>query len=223
LKPGLQQAEYAFTVLYVSFPPKACRRGQHAELVQNPALMAIKTSILVFYLTLTSGERVFRWANYATLFVVDAAGLGLTLVNAFQCRPARAGFTYPQPPGSSCTDIVTLYLSSAPVNIITDLAILFLPMPILTRMRLPRKQKIILIVTFSFGFFVTVVDVIRIAYLQSASTSRMLAFHGSKSTAVNNAEHEDLSCMSLGSIQTPGIDHVTDAVKGMLRCRSCGR
>jgi hypothetical protein len=39
-------------------------------------------------------------------------------------------------------------LSSAPVNILTDLAILFLPMPILTALCLPRKQKIILIALF---------------------------------------------------------------------------
>src|SRR5256885_4074394 len=73
------------------------------------------------------------------------------------------------------SDIVTLYLSSAPVNVITDLAILFLPMPILTGMRLPRKQKIILVVTFSFGIFVTVVDIVRVAYLENAALNRLQA------------------------------------------------
>ncbi|KAF7114373.1 hypothetical protein CNMCM5793_008325 [Aspergillus hiratsukae] len=156
-RPGLNRADYAFTVLY------------------NPALMAVKTSILVFYLTLTKGEKVFRWANYVTLFAVNAAGLALTLVNVFQCHPVAAAFTYPLPPTAHCIDILTLYLSSSPVNIITDLAILFIPNPILTQMRLPRKQKIILVVTFSFGFFVAVVDVIRIVYIQDAATSRQIA------------------------------------------------
>ncbi|EAW10126.1 putative MFS monosaccharide transporter [Aspergillus clavatus NRRL 1] len=156
-RPGLNRADYAFTVLY------------------NPALMAVKTSILVFYLTLTKGEKVFRWANYITLFAVNAAGLALTLVNVFQCSPVSAAFSYPLPPHAHCIDILTLYLSSSPVNIITDLAILFIPNPILTQMRLPRKQKIILVITFSFGFFVAVVDVIRIAYIQSAATSRQIA------------------------------------------------
>ncbi|KAL3410789.1 major facilitator superfamily domain-containing protein [Aspergillus fumigatus] len=156
-RPGLNRADYAFTVLY------------------NPALMAVKTSILVFYLTLTKGEKVFRWANYVTLFAVNAAGLALTLVNVFQCRPVHAAYSYPLPPDAHCIDILTLYLSSSPVNIITDLAILFIPNPILTQMRLPRKQKIILVITFSFGFFVAVVDVIRIAYIQDAATSRQIA------------------------------------------------
>ncbi|RDW59292.1 putative MFS monosaccharide transporter [Aspergillus mulundensis] len=157
-RSALSSANYAFTVLY------------------NPALMAVKSSILVFYLTLTQGEKIFRYANYATLFVVNAAGLALTLVNIFQCRPVADAFAAQLPADAHCTDILTLYLSSSPVNIITDLAILVLPNPILTRMRLPRKQKIILVITFSFGFFVAVVDVVRIAYLQEATTDREIAF-----------------------------------------------
>ncbi|KAF9887832.1 hypothetical protein FE257_009492 [Aspergillus nanangensis] len=159
-RPSLNRANYAFTVLY------------------NPALMAVKSSILVFYLTLTSGEKVFRYANYVTLLVVNGAGLALTLVNVFQCRPVGAAFAFPTPADAHCTDILTIYLSSSPVNIATDLAILFLPNPILTKMRLPRKQKIILVITFSFGFFVAIVDVIRIAYLQNAATSRQIALRG---------------------------------------------
>lgn len=155
--------------------------------------MAVKTSILVFYLTLTQGEKVFRLANYVTLVVVNAAGLALTLVNVFQCRPVSAAVSYPLPEGAKCIDILTLYLSSSPVNIVTDLAILFLPNPILTQMRLPRKQKIILVITFSFGFFVAVVDVIRIAYIQDAATSRQIAL---KQVHLQDTPGDDLSCTS---------------------------
>lgn len=155
--------------------------------------MAVKTSILVFYLTLTRNKKVFRWANYITLAIVNVAGLILTFVNVFQCDPVSAAYLVIHPSGSKCTDIVTLYLSSSPVNIITDLAILFLPIPILTQMRLPFKQKAILVVTFSFGFFVAVVDVVRIAFLQQAATSRQLAL---KSIHLQNLGGADFSCMS---------------------------
>ncbi|MCJ1468038.1 hypothetical protein MMC07_006664 [Pseudocyphellaria aurata] len=152
---SLKQCEYAFSVLY------------------NPALMATKTSICLFYLTLSKNQQIFKWSTIATLIVVNLAGTSLTFLNIFQCRPVSAAFEDPTPSAAKCIDIVTLYLSSAPVNIITDLALLFLPMPILTAIRLPRNEKMILIVTFSFGAFVAVVDVIRIAYLQSASVARL--------------------------------------------------
>ena len=123
---SLRKADYAFTVLY------------------QPALMALKTSILAFYLTFSTTHRVFKWACIATLVVVNAGGIALTLVSVLQCRPVSATFQEVVPASARCTDIVTIYLSSAPLNLITDFAILFLPMPILTAMRLPRKQKIIL-------------------------------------------------------------------------------
>lgn len=135
--------------------------------------MATKTSICLFYLTLSKNQQIFKWSTIATLTVVNLAGTALTFLNIFQCRPVSAAFEDPTPSAAHCIDIVTLYLSSAPVNIITDLALLFLPMPILTAIRLPRNEKMILIVTFSFGAFVAVVDVIRIAYLQSASVARL--------------------------------------------------
>ncbi|KAF2490913.1 MFS general substrate transporter [Lophium mytilinum] len=153
--PILTRMEYVFSVLY------------------NPALMATKTSILIFYLSLSKTQKIFRTATIATLAVVNIGGLALTLLNVVQCRPVGAAFDNPVPESATCTDIITIYLSSAPLNIITDLAILFLPMPILTSMRLPKKQKIILVVTFGFGIFVAVVDVVRIAYLQSAARTHL--------------------------------------------------
>jgi hypothetical protein len=163
--------------------------------------MAVKTSILVFYLTLTRNQKVFRWANFVTLGVVNAAGLALTFINVFQCTPVNAVFLSDVPPNAHCIDIVTLYLSSSPVNIITDLAILFLPMPLLTKMRLPYKQKVILVITFSFGFFVAVVDVIRIAFLQRAATSRSAEI---KSIHIQNFGGVDFSCTTpISPVLTP--------------------
>ena len=45
-------------------------------------------------------------------------------------------------------------------------------------MRLPKKQKLILVITFGFGIFVAVVDVVRIYYLQSAQRNHLRAKEG---------------------------------------------
>ncbi|KAF2117566.1 MFS monosaccharide transporter-like protein [Lophiotrema nucula] len=168
---SMKKAAYVFSVLY------------------NPALMATKTSILVFYLTLSKTQKIFRWATIATLVIVNVGGLALTLLNILQCQPVSATFATPVPPSASCTNIVTIYLSSAPLNIATDLAILFLPMPILTGMRLPKKQKAILVVTFGFGVFVAVVDVVRIAYLQQAAQTNLRNIQEHKDSSGNDSRN----------------------------------
>ncbi|KAL9635252.1 MAG: hypothetical protein Q9204_002684 [Flavoplaca sp. TL-2023a] len=163
-------------------------------LAWNPALMATKTSICFFYLTLAKNQQIFKWATIATLAVVNVAGLALTLLNIFQCRPVDGAFRDTVSQNVKCLDIIALYLSSAPINIITDLALLILPMPILTAMRLPRNEKLILIVTFSFGAFVTAVDVVRIAYLQNASLSRVE--HTSGSSIANQRDFSWIASLS---------------------------
>ncbi|KAL1612580.1 hypothetical protein SLS60_000809 [Paraconiothyrium brasiliense] len=112
----MNKAAYAFSVLY------------------NPALMATKSSILIFYLTLSKTHKVFRWATIATIVVVNVGGLALTLLNIFQ------------------------------------------------------KQKIILVITFGFGIFVAVVDVVRIYYLQDAQRNDLRA----KEAGMGGADPMDL-------------------------------
>lgn len=137
--------------------------------------MATKTSILIFYLRMSRNtQKILRIASYVTLGVVNVAGVVLTFLNAFQCSPVSAAYD-PSQSNQKCISIVTLYLCSAPVNIITDLAILVLPIPVLTGMRLPQRQKTILILTFALGVFVTIVDVIRIYYLQQAVDSQSIS------------------------------------------------
>lgn len=134
--------------------------------------MATKTSILLLYRRLARTTKFFHISTTACLVLVNVAGLVFTLMCIFQCRPISQIFSL-SPDRKKCIDIVTLYLVSAPVNILTDLIILFLPMPLLTGLALPSKQKIILIATFALGGFVTIVAVMRIAYLQETSTARL--------------------------------------------------
>jgi fucose permease len=136
---------------------------------QNPALMATKTSILVFYLRLSKNtQKVLRLGSWLTLAVVNIAGTVLTIMNIFQCRPVNSSWEGYDT--SKCIPLLTEFICAAPINIVTDLAILALPIPVLTGMRLPSRQKTILVFTFGLGIFVTIVDVVRIYYLQQAIT-----------------------------------------------------
>jgi hypothetical protein len=146
----LKRAEYVFSISY------------------NPVLMATKSSILILYLRMSQANPFFRWASVFLLVLVNTAGIVLAFLNIFQCSPVSAALHLVAPGEAKCINLVYLYLCSAPVNVITDLAIVLLPLPILTGIRMERKQKYVVVGTFCTGLFVAVVDVIRIAYLQTA-------------------------------------------------------
>jgi hypothetical protein len=127
--------------------------------------MATKTAILILYHRMAAAYPFLRYASLFLMAVVNIAGIVLTFLNIFQCHPISAAFIEID---GMCIDIVALYLSSAPINVLTDLAILLLPLPILTSLRMEFRQKVILVATFIIGGFVTIVDVVRIVYLQEA-------------------------------------------------------
>jgi hypothetical protein len=141
----LKRCAYAFTVLY------------------NPALMTTRTAILILYHHIAVAHPFLRYASLCTMAVINIAGIVLTFLNIFQCHPIFAAFSEID---GTCIDIVSLYFASAPINVLTDLAILLLPLPILTSLRMEFRQKVILVATFMVGGFVTIVDVVRIIYLE---------------------------------------------------------
>ncbi|KAM5469765.1 hypothetical protein MauCBS54593_004319 [Microsporum audouinii] len=150
LRPQLKKAIYSFSVLY------------------NPTLMLTKTSILLFYLRSIGKARAFRWAIYTTLFVVNAAGLALLLLNIFRCKPIQSAYSYPALESAVCINFVDLYLASVPLNVVSDFAILMLPLPVLSQMTLPFKHRTALGLMFSAGALVTTITLIRTAMLQFA-------------------------------------------------------
>lgn len=142
-----------------------------AIVLYNPALMAVKSSILVFFIRISRQTQNFlRVSSYMTLAVVNVGGVVLTFITAFQCQPVQAAYSTAFKT-ASCISIEAIYLASAPVNVATDLAILLLPIPVLTSIRLPWQQKIILVMTFLLGIFVTITDIVRIYYVQLAAVS----------------------------------------------------
>ncbi|KAF3922214.1 hypothetical protein ABW21_db0209073 [Orbilia brochopaga] len=152
-----QKYQYAFTLLF------------------NPAIAVTKASILTFYLLVFKVQKHFRRFCWITMAVVLVAGLALTLLLAFRCSPIGLVFDPEsnRQPFPGCIGTVRIYFASAPVNILEDLAIIVLPIPVLTSLRLPNRQKAILLVVFSLGVFDIVVGLIRIHYFQLTETQAL--------------------------------------------------
>lgn len=85
-----------------------------------------------------------------TLVVVGAWCISQLLVAMFTCSPVDGFWDKTVP--ARCVPSHPWWEINAAGNIITDVAILTLPIPILAKLILPRPQKIALIGIFSLGF-----------------------------------------------------------------------
>ncbi|CAG7978474.1 unnamed protein product [Penicillium nalgiovense] len=146
-------------------------KARYAGIVlYNPALNLTKTSILLLYIDIARRSQTFLYiGSYATLIVVLVGGVVFTFLTAFQCRPVQAVYN-PAINSPSCIPVETIDLAIVPVNVATGLAILVLPIPVLTTLRIPLGQKIIALLVLVLGVIVIIViDVVRTYYLQLAA------------------------------------------------------
>ncbi|KAF7167776.1 hypothetical protein CNMCM6106_003219 [Aspergillus hiratsukae] len=141
-----------------------------AIVLYNPALNVTKASILLLYIDIAPRSQRFLYiGSCVTLAVVLVGGVTFTFLTALQCRPVQAVYD-PTIQNPTCIPIETINLAIVPVNVATGLAILVLPIPVLTTLRLPLGQKTVVLLIFILGVILIIVaDVVRMYYLQLAA------------------------------------------------------
>lgn len=76
--------------------------------------------------------------------------IGCFFSYAFFCTPVKKSW-YPEIPGH-CGDSNMKYIAAASVDLVIDVIIIVLPMPILWGLQLPLARKIALMGVFALGF-----------------------------------------------------------------------
>jgi hypothetical protein len=149
------------------------------------AVNVTKASILAQYLRLFS-SRSTRFVCYFLLVLLIPVLCWSVFAGTFLCTPV-AKLWKPQLPGH-CMNARQYWLSAAAINIGMDFTVLLLPLPAITQLRLPRKQKICLILIFLLGFLVCVVSVVRITVVDYLEGSGRLVgkFHFHTHTCPNS-------------------------------------
>lgn len=135
------------------------------------AVNVTKASILAQYLRLFS-SRSTRFVCYFLLVLLIPVLCWSVFAGTFLCTPV-AKLWKPHLPGH-CMNPRQYWLSAAAINIGMDFTVLLLPLPAITQLRLPRKQKLCLILMFLLGFFVCVVSVVRLAVVNFLESSGRL-------------------------------------------------
>jgi hypothetical protein len=140
------------------------------------AVNVTKASILAQYLRLFS-SRSTRFVCYFLLLLLIPVLCWSVFAGTFLCTPV-AKLWKPQLTGH-CMNARQYWLSAAAINIGMDFTVLLLPLPAITQLHLPRKQKFCLILMFLLGFFVCVVSVVRITVVDYLEGSGRLVgkFH----------------------------------------------
>ncbi|EAW19719.1 uncharacterized protein NFIA_027930 [Aspergillus fischeri NRRL 181] len=146
-----------------------------AEILYVFNLVWTKLSILLMYYRIFHFPYFKRWAYIIGIFVVLWV-ICITFLFIFICVPVQK-LWYPDLPGR-CINQVGTWIANAVSTIVTDLAILVLPMPQVWKLQLRLSEKIALTVAFSLGFFVVFASAYRFSVLfsyTSADSSYTLA------------------------------------------------
>ncbi|KAL4924262.1 putative integral membrane protein Pth11-like [Aspergillus undulatus] len=128
----------------------------------------VKTSVCWFYTRL--GDKFLTRLSFTMFTIVACQATANVLTAAFQCNPVRGAWDKNNFTGH-CVNINVFYLANAALNILTDLLTYTLPVRVILKLQLPRKQKIALVFILCLGLFACVSSIIRITYIPEMLTS----------------------------------------------------
>lgn len=135
-------------------------------------IWALKTCVLFFYYRLTSGlhlQRYVKWLAWAC----GLSFLAVFLTLSCGCFPIQKNWQVMPDPGYQCTFKPQNFYVVSILNIITDSAILCVPMPMIWMLRVDWKRKAGLSLLLFPGVFVITAALIRIVMSLSANPSAL--------------------------------------------------
>ncbi|KAH4548606.1 hypothetical protein HBH86_129010 [Parastagonospora nodorum] len=130
------------------------------SLLYHLSIALVKTAFTLQYLRLFSLIRPITICCYI-LFgcIIGAAAWGIFGV-IFLCKPIHTYWNLRV--NGTCMDAETHFFSTSLIGIVLDWAIWILPIPVVGRLKLPRRQKWGLMCVFGLGGMVCVVSVLRL-------------------------------------------------------------
>ncbi|KAF7860817.1 hypothetical protein EAF04_008335 [Stromatinia cepivora] len=122
-----------------------------------------KLSMLGLYLRIFVGKRELVTA-YITMGIVSASFLALILCALLQCAPLAYLWDKAGHPDGHCFDTGAFWRYGSLPNLITDLAMLVLPLPCIWRLKLSQKDKVGLLFTFITGSIGVITAIVRLVF-----------------------------------------------------------
>ncbi|RAQ54591.1 hypothetical protein AFGD_003759 [Aspergillus flavus] len=148
--------------------------GSKAELAAwysyTALIWVMKAKMLFLYKRLTLGlwqSRVIKWlAVFCGL-----AYIAVLLTVTFGCHPISNNWRVYPPPSNKCGLKIQNVIVTCILNVTTDLALLFIPIPLLWKVKTSFSRKLVIAVFLSSGIFVITASIIRTALTLKAEPS----------------------------------------------------
>ncbi|EMD96464.1 hypothetical protein COCC4DRAFT_204728 [Bipolaris maydis ATCC 48331] len=134
-----------------------------ASILYCPFLASAKLSLLLLYLRL-SPLRWFRICVYGGILLVIGYSIALFFPLIFACTPFKRVWDITITEGS-CINRTPLYMATAVLNMVTDIYLLVLPIPMVVKLQVPRAQKAGLLCIFGIGSLTCITSGVRLALL----------------------------------------------------------
>lgn len=113
------------------------------------SLSCTKMSILCLYLRIFP-FRWILWSSYATMSIIIAWTVATILAGCLICRPFA--FNWDKTiPGGRCGNQVTSFTVTGVINLVTDIAVLLLPMQPLCQLQMATYKKVVFVSIFGLG------------------------------------------------------------------------
>ncbi|KNG84913.1 hypothetical protein ANOM_006413 [Aspergillus nomiae NRRL 13137] len=128
----------------------------------------VKMSILLLYLRIFPIV-LFRRVDFLCIAFLVISFLVTTPMAIWQCKPFQAAWDY-DIDNARCLKIAAVAYANATLNIITEVLILILPLPVLRTLHVSRRKKIALISVFSVGVIVIAIASARMPALGEMGT-----------------------------------------------------
>jgi hypothetical protein len=121
-------------------------------------IYTIKACLLLMYTRLTLNLATQRLVIYLAVYVF-CGWLATEIAFFTACRPFYGYWAMP-PPSTQCATLEHYAIIQGSFNISSDILMLFIPLPLITRLSVPWRQKSVLLVIFSMGTFVIIAAVL---------------------------------------------------------------
>ena len=134
----------------LDFSKLTCGQVSYVLQILYPlSVTAIKLSILLLYLRLFPLMK-FRRCVKSLMVVFGFIGAVVTLVAVFQCRHVDDAWKIALP--TNCVTQASMLEGQAIFNLISDVTIIVLPMPVIWRLHMPLRRRLLLLGIFTVGF-----------------------------------------------------------------------